>query len=181
MNESMDVNFGDSPMRYPHEDYMPLTLAPVVEPAWKKSMEAFGRLCAFGGVDDPTPSRVGYYCRPEGVYRQSGTPELLTVDDEAVLACATLRGAGPLGGGARNFDPEWESEWLQRRHLVRRLIRVITREGERRRVCEYERTVRLLRVGLFDGRFNLDHDKNCLLYTSPSPRDRTRSRMPSSA
>ena len=27
----------------------------------------------------------------------------------------------------------------------------------------------------------LDEDKNCLLYTSPSPRDRTRSRMPSSA
>ena len=27
----------------------------------------------------------------------------------------------------------------------------------------------------------LDHAKICLLYTSPSPRDRTRSRMPSSA
>ena len=26
-----------------------------------------------------------------------------------------------------------------------------------------------------------DKSKNCLLYTSPSPRDRTRSRMPSSA
>ena len=26
-----------------------------------------------------------------------------------------------------------------------------------------------------------EHDTNCLLYTSPSPRDRTRSRMPSSA
>ena len=26
-----------------------------------------------------------------------------------------------------------------------------------------------------------DDDKDCLLYTSPSPRDRTRSRMPSSA
>ena len=26
-----------------------------------------------------------------------------------------------------------------------------------------------------------DYDSNCLLYTSPSPRDRTRSRMPSSA
>ena len=25
------------------------------------------------------------------------------------------------------------------------------------------------------------HDQNCLLYTSPSPRDRTRTRMPSSA
>ena len=31
-------------------------------------------------------------------------------------------------------------------------------------------------VGLFSGR-----GYNCLLYTSPSPRDRTRSRMPSSA
>ena len=28
---------------------------------------------------------------------------------------------------------------------------------------------------------SLDQQKNCLLYTSPSPRDRTRSRMPSSA
>ena len=28
---------------------------------------------------------------------------------------------------------------------------------------------------------NLGHDWHCLLYTSPSPRDRTRSRMPSSA
>ena len=27
----------------------------------------------------------------------------------------------------------------------------------------------------------IDGDSNCLLYTSPSPRDRTRSRMPSSA
>ena len=26
-----------------------------------------------------------------------------------------------------------------------------------------------------------EHDRDCLLYTSPSPRDRTRSRMPSSA
>ena len=29
--------------------------------------------------------------------------------------------------------------------------------------------------------FKARHAKNCLLYTSPSPRDRTRSRMPSSA
>ena len=27
----------------------------------------------------------------------------------------------------------------------------------------------------------IEHSKSCLLYTSPSPRDRTRSRMPSSA
>ena len=29
--------------------------------------------------------------------------------------------------------------------------------------------------------YNLDQAQICLLYTSPSPRDRTRSRMPSSA
>ena len=28
---------------------------------------------------------------------------------------------------------------------------------------------------------DIEHLDNCLLYTSPSPRDRTRSRMPSSA
>ena len=36
---------------------------------------------------------------------------------------------------------------------------------------------------LFDGigKISIDENKACLLYTSPSPRDRTRSRMPSSA
>ena len=29
--------------------------------------------------------------------------------------------------------------------------------------------------------YELGKERNCLLYTSPSPRDRTRSRMPSSA
>ena len=32
-----------------------------------------------------------------------------------------------------------------------------------------------------DGKWALDVFEYCLLYTSPSPRDRTRSRMPSSA
>ena len=38
-------------------------------------------------------------------------------------------------------------------------------------------------VTYFDGLGHevLGMDNNCLLYTSPSPRDRTRSRMPSSA
>ena len=39
-------------------------------------------------------------------------------------------------------------------------------------------------VETFARRYNadiLDIDEVCLLYTSPSPRDRTRSRMPSSA
>ena len=29
--------------------------------------------------------------------------------------------------------------------------------------------------------YTLEHSKNCLLYTSPSPRDKRQSRMPSSA
>ena len=32
-----------------------------------------------------------------------------------------------------------------------------------------------------DGHFSIGECMRCLLYTSPSPRDRTRSRMPSSA
>ena len=36
-------------------------------------------------------------------------------------------------------------------------------------------------IAAIDERNNSCGDLNCLLYTSPSPRDRTRSRMPSSA
>ena len=36
-------------------------------------------------------------------------------------------------------------------------------------------------VRQFQGLWTIKHSKTCLLYTSPSPRDRTRSRMPSSA
>ena len=34
---------------------------------------------------------------------------------------------------------------------------------------------------VIDGKLNISWTNICLLYTSPSPRDRTRSRMPSSA
>ena len=36
-------------------------------------------------------------------------------------------------------------------------------------------------IYLVNGKYTKTMNKNCLLYTSPSPRDRTRSRMPSSA
>ena len=39
----------------------------------------------------------------------------------------------------------------------------------------------LLRVDNWHDEMVVEACKNCLLYTSPSPRDRTRSRMPSSA
>ena len=38
-----------------------------------------------------------------------------------------------------------------------------------------------VKIVFVDGILDLDQSDDCLLYTSPSPRDRTRSRMPSSA
>ena len=37
------------------------------------------------------------------------------------------------------------------------------------------------KVKVGDWKFDLEDQKNCLLYTSPSPRDKRQSRMPSSA
>ena len=39
----------------------------------------------------------------------------------------------------------------------------------------------LLDLVALDADYDADMEETCLLYTSPSPRDRTRSRMPSSA
>ena len=46
---------------------------------------------------------------------------------------------------------------------------------------EVGKSVRQLELFGLKGIKNLNQYYNCLLYTSPSPRDRTRSRMPSSA
>ena len=45
----------------------------------------------------------------------------------------------------------------------------------------YQIVVDRFEDGDVSNNFNVDLYKDCLLYTSPSPRDRTRSRMPSSA
>ena len=43
-----------------------------------------------------------------------------------------------------------------------------------------EKTLEARRVADLDNNYR-ENNNSCLLYTSPSPRDRTRSRMPSSA
>ena len=53
------------------------------------------------------------------------------------------------------------------------IINYFTEENERIREKYFPKEGRLFS--------KINHDKYCLLYTSPSPRDRTRSRMPSSA
>ena len=46
---------------------------------------------------------------------------------------------------------------------------------------EYDGTTGFMWVDCDDRSSEVFQDYDCLLYTSPSPRDRTRSRMPSSA
>ena len=53
-------------------------------------------------------------------------------------------------------------------------ITVLTRDVRRMRSLRVVPTVNVIQVDPYD-------PEACLLYTSPSPRDRTRSRMPSSA
>ena len=48
--------------------------------------------------------------------------------------------------------------------------------------ADWEREVFAITLALgFSGLWNLDRSRYCLLYTSPSPRDLSTSRMPSSA
>ena len=61
--------------------------------------------------------------------------------------------------------------------LVRR-IAMIVKITSKRQVTFPARVLDALGVGPGD---QLELQESCLLYTSPSPRDRTRSRMPSSA
>ena len=46
---------------------------------------------------------------------------------------------------------------------------------------EYSKELHAIRLSTEEKSRRVDQYMNCLLYTSPSPRDRTRSRMPSSA
>ena len=87
-----------------------------------------------------------------------------------------IRVLGPLdldGLVARSTtsDARIVSEWLVELEVTRRIIRV--RIGGQERWAAVEDAGRL--------RDALGVSLPCLLYTSPSPRDRTRSRMPSSA
>ena len=155
VNEAMDLNFGASPMRYPREGHAPLTPRADVAPAWRKSVEAFGRLCAFGGVDDPAPC-------VERDLPLRGVGDDVSAERDARAADAGRRGDARVrhaaGGGSRGGRRRRRRmrsrarRWLIRDRR-RGLIRTVTRAGERRRVDEFERTMRLLRVGLYDDRF----------------------------
>ena len=54
-------------------------------------------------------------------------------------------------------------------------------DNRRNNINAEEWEVRVDLAAMFRLTHMMDWDDTCLLYTSPSPRDRTRSRMPSSA
>ena len=65
---------------------------------------------------------------------------------------------------------------------------VITPSNLKKKVIElsrkkyYNYNIKFMSINEFIDKYTFSYDnKTCLLYTSPSPRDRTRSRMPSSA
>ena len=78
--------------------------------------------------------------------------------------------AGPYGGTTEG--PVWDGEALLFTHIpASRILRYSPKTGE---TTEYFTGSNHTNGLCFDA-------QGCLLYTSPSPRDRTRSRMPSSA
>ena len=71
--------------------------------------------------------------------------------------------------------PKELHEKIENRHERRnQIIDFIKQAQEKRDDCKNKDTLNKINL-------NLDMAIFCLLYTSPSPRDRTRSRMPSSA
>ena len=69
---------------------------------------------------------------------------------------------------ARKWRPQTFAELVGQEHVVQTLHNAITHD-------------RLSHAFLFTGARGVGKTTICLLYTSPSPRDRTRYRMPSSA
>ena len=70
----------------------------------------------------------------------------------------------------RELDPAIITQW------VGRFV-----EDEQRALAEALNELESLAFGLWLHALGFSLDKVCLLYTSPSPRDRQKSRMPSSA
>ena len=108
-------------------------------------------------------------CSSEASKNANGKPVNGTVEDR--LSCDLMAYKSPLG---RQVVPY--AKWMLKHNLTRSQV---TEEAAR------------LGLEIDEGHFEMPlsseakkgrpKSENCLLYTSPSPRDRTRSRMPSSA
>ena len=81
---------------------------------------------------------------------------------------------GPaLKGVSAKYDKEWLYAWIKNSAAM-------IKAGDEQAVAIYEEYNKVA-MNAFPQLSNEDIDNICLLYTSPSPRDRQKSRMPSSA
>ena len=85
-----------------------------------------------------------------------------------------------------NFEKGLYQQWLSSSDtaaLSYLKLNILTRDAESGKIVVNfsNDLVRLMRETRYLDRMGFDIPEICLLYTSPSPRDRTRSRMPSSA
>ena len=85
---------------------------------------------------------------------------------------------GPVTAQTQIANADWEGEWLAEGTLFRIGV---TADNGLLKITQIESMGQIWSSG--DGKIdgNIARVEVCLLYTSPSPRDRTRSRMPSSA
>ena len=87
------------------------------------------------------------------------------------ISCETTKKQEPTTQLDFPFEPSYQKDWKMGNQenvlLVQNLHKTLL-DGEFERVTEFISDTIIMYMG-------------CLLYTSPSPRDRTRSRMPSSA
>ena len=68
------------------------------------------------------------------------------------------------------------SEIIKVEHITDHVVEVLINRPENYNTFNTE-----LRLSLAENLRKIDRNKDCLLYTSPSPRDKRQSRMPSSA
>ena len=115
---------------------------------------------------------------------QFTSPEMGIRAAARTLKSYRKKGLTTLTGIINRFAPGSENNTESYIHSIEQMI------GVNRNVplksADYPRLIKAM--GMIESRMNLDENviknlwnKSCLLYTSPSPRDRTRSRMPSSA
>ena len=115
------------------------------------------------------------------------------IPDDVLSEDSSLRRKSLLGG-VRDEDFNQERVHAVLRKLLPRIYRVVLSEPEIARHLDLFNVTRegkggnfgalrvVLKAALVSPRFLFrEETRTCLLYTSPSPRDRTRSRMPSSA
>ena len=132
-------------------------------------------LCGKWGLGDSVPGNTGlpndqgfefFYGYLNQVHAHNYYPEFLWRNKDKEMLRNVVQGVGRSYGG---FEGGWATKRIDYSHdlVVEEAVQFIKRS--------YDAPFFLYLA------LTIPHANNCLLYTSPSPRDRTRSRMPSSA